>query len=238
VGGRVASYQAALRDLAARGDDLAEYLAAHSGLPGPRGNIELVMAAAEELAPGVLQRLAGSEDEFEAFCGTLGLGRLVADGRRDLLPALRARAADGRWRVREAAAMALQRWGDVDVSAMLDEAAAWARDGRLEQRAAAAGTCEPRLLGDRAIVRRVLAILDEITGTVAGAPDRRTDEFRTLRQALGYCWSVAVAADPVDGLPAFDLWRRSPDPDVAWLVRENLRKTRLKAVLAERGHRC
>jgi hypothetical protein len=70
-----------------------------------------------------------------------------------------------------------------------------------------------------------------VTSTLADAPDRRADSYRTLRQALGYCWSVAIAASPIDGLPAFARWRRSADPDVAWVVRENLRKDRLRKVL-------
>ncbi len=222
-------YRASLHEV----DDLGAYLAEHSGLPGPRGNIELAQAAAEELDVATLEQLAGSGDEFEAFCGVVGLGRAIADGRGDLVPVLRSRAADGRWRVREAVAMALQRWGDADLPAMLDEVGGWAAGGRLEQRAAAAGACEPRLLRDPASARRALALLDVITATLPDAPDRRTDAFRTLRQALGYCWSVAVAADPIDGLPAFDRWRRSADPEVGWVVRENLRKVRLRRVLAD-----
>ena len=227
MGARVDSYRVALREV----KDLETYLAAHSGLPGPRGNLELAAAAAEELDHATLERLARSEDEFEAFCGVVGLGRAVADGRRDLLLELRRDANDPRWRVREAVAMALQRWGDTDLTAMIDAATAWAAGTRLEQRAAAAGTCEPRLLRDASAVRRVLLLLDAITATLPGAPDRRTDAFRTLRQAMGYCWSVAIAADPVDGLPAFARWRGSTDPDVAWVVRENLRKARLQRVL-------
>ncbi len=65
-----------------------------------------------------------------------------------------------------------------------------------------------------------------------GAPDRRAEAYRTLRQALGYCWSVAIAADPVDGLVAFGRWRNDADPDVGWIVRENLGKARLQKVLA------
>jgi hypothetical protein len=230
MGARVEQYRAALREVV----DLEGYLAAHSGLPGPRGNLELAMAAAEELDHATLERLARSEDEFEVFCGVVGLGRAIVEGRRDLVPALRAHANDRRWRVREAVAMALQRWGEDDVTAMLDEAASWIAGSRLEQRAAAAGTCEPRLLREPALVRRVLALLDGITASLPGAPDRRTEEYRTLRQALGYCWSVAIAADPVDGLPAFARWRRSADPDVGWVVRENLKKARLQKVLAGR----
>jgi len=230
MGARIYSYRVALREV----DDLAGYLAANSGLPGPRGNIELAQAAAEELDHATLERLARSDDEFEAFCGVVGLGRSVADGRLELVVDLRRHANDQRWRVREAVAMALQRWGDADLPAMLEEAEAWSTGSRLEQRAAAAGTCEPRLLLDPAVARRVLGILDAITATMPGASDRRTDAYRTLRQALGYCWSVAIAAGPVDGLPAFARWRASADPDVAWVVRENLKKSRLQNVLAGR----
>ena len=59
--------------------------------------------------------------------------------------------------------------------------------------------------------------------------------MRTLRQALGYCWSVAVAADPDLALPAFEALEASADPDVRWIVRENLRKARLQRVLWGRG---
>jgi hypothetical protein len=52
-----------------------------------------------------------------------------------------------------------------------------------------------------------------------------------LRQALGYCWSVAVAADPATGLPRFRTLAAADDPDVAWIVRENSRKARLANVL-------
>jgi hypothetical protein len=53
-----------------------------------------------------------------------------------------------------------------------------------------------------------------------------------MRQALGYGWSVVVAALPAEGLPAFHRLEASDDPDVAWVVRENRRKARLKRLLA------
>jgi hypothetical protein len=37
-------------------------------------------------------------------------------------------------------------------------------------------------------------LLDRITSGIVDAPDRGTEAFRVLRQALGYGWSVAVAA--------------------------------------------
>ena len=50
---------------------------------------------------------------------------------------------------------------------------------------------------------------------------------RVLRKALGYCWSVAVAALPGPGFDRLARWAASDDPDVRWVVRENLKKARL-----------
>jgi hypothetical protein len=76
------------------------------------------------------------------------------------------------------------------------------------------------------------------TTALAARPrtERRATDVRVLRQALGYCWSVAVAADPEAGLPRFEALREDPDPDpdVAWIVRENLRKARLIRVMPAR----
>ena len=65
---------------------------------------------------------------------------------------------------------------------------------------------------------------------VALPPERRAEaSVRTLRQALGYGWSVAVAADPSAGLPEF--LALAGDPDIEWIVRENLKKARLRRLL-------
>ena len=74
---------------------------------------------------------------------------------------------------------------------------------------------------------RVLAGLDRITTRLA-RPGRTADaEVMVLRQALGYCWSVAAAACPAEGMQAIQRWSASPDRDVRWVVRENLKKNRL-----------
>jgi hypothetical protein len=103
----------------------------------------------------------------------------------------------------------------------------WSKGGRLEQRAAVAALCEPDLLGQKVQVRKVLQILDTVTGSIAEARDRETEEFEALRKGLGYCWSVAVAAFPEQGRPRMERWIGSPDPDVQWVMKQNLRKTRL-----------
>jgi hypothetical protein len=217
--------------------DWDPFLLAHSNLPGPRGNLELAQAAAEEGTPTDYERWlaytpdlapANSPGEFLAFCGILGLGVLLAEGDTGQLQALRAYAADPRWRSREAVAMALQRLGDVDMPRMLHEMRAWAGGSLLEQRAAAAALCEPRLLRSAEAASATLHILDDITSSIKATIDRRSPDFRTLRQALGYCWSVAVAALPGEGLAMLERWLADTDPDIRWVMRENLKKARLK----------
>lgn len=160
----------------------------------------------------------------------VGLGRLLAEGRADLLPLLRTCAADPRWRVREAVAMALQRLGAADMDALLREMDVWSRGSPLEQRAAAAALCEPALLRRADHARRALDILDAITASLVERPDRRGEAFKALRKGLGYCWSVAVAALPEAGMPLMERWLAHPDPDVRWLMKENLRKQRLSRI--------
>jgi hypothetical protein len=228
-------YRAALRAL----DDWDAYLLQESGLPGPRGNLELAQAVADE---GDLARFqhylayfmdlapVNSPYEFLAFCGALGLGRLLAEGDRQHLVTLRRCAVDPRWRMREAVAMALQRLGDADMPALVAEAQEWSEGNLLEQRAAAAALCEPRLLLDPVHARATLHILDAITGSILRVENRRDTDFLALRKGLGYCWSVAVAALPEDGKPLMDGWLRSADKDIRWIMQENLKKNRLRRI--------
>ena len=220
--------------------DREAYLRLHSGLPGPRGNLELIDVASAESDRADLERWAAltpdeapenTPDVFLGCVGLVGLGRIVAGGDRSLVPALRRAANDQRWRVREAVAMALQAWADVDLNDVLSEMDRWSTGTPLEGRAAMAALCEPRLLRERATVARTLAILDRLTASVRDAEDPRADDVRVLRQGLGYGWSVAVAADPAIGLPAFERWRDDQDADVRWVVRENLGKARLAKLM-------
>ena len=230
---KVEEYKEALREL----EDWDSFLLEESGLPGPRGNIELGRAVAEEGDEELFRRYleydegrapTNSPTEFLAFCGVLGLGRLLAEGRGDLLPLLRTCASDGRWRVREAVAMALQRWGLADMRALLHEMEAWSGGNLLERRAAASALCEPALLSDRSHAREVLRLLDGMTASIAEIQDRRNDEFTALRKGLGYCWSVTVVALPEEGKRLMEKWFSNDDRDVLWIMKENLRKKRLE----------
>jgi hypothetical protein len=216
----------------------ASYLQSHSGLPGPRGNLELADAFAAVADREMILRLAALDDEYLRFCGTEAIGRLVAEEAAgdELLTLLRLRATDARWRVREGAARALQIVGDIRPRRMRSVVADWVMDpDPYVRRAAVAAICEPRLLRDPAASAEALEACRIATDSIMSEPPagRRADGLRNLRQALGYCWSVAIAANPAAGLPALDRLRGLDDPDVQWIVRSNLTKARLRSLLPD-----
>jgi hypothetical protein len=234
VSSKSEQYRRRLRGLA----DWTGFLRAESGLPGPRGNLELAQVVAEEATLPRIESLLSlpmekapenSRGVFVVFCGVAALGKRVAAGDRSQLPRLRTYASDPRWRIREAVAIALQYFGDADVRGLLREMRWWTAGSWYEQRAAAAALCEPRLLRDPKIAGGVLAILDHITRDIAARPDA-SEAFKTLRKSMGYCWSVAVAACPDEGKSLVEKWMRSPSRDVRWLLKQNLSKKRLRQV--------
>ena len=225
--------------LHALGDqDVPGFLTAHSGLPGPRGNLELLAAFGDVAPAGLILGLVGSDDEYLAACAAAALGRLATEGTAErsgqILALLHEHASDARWRVREGVAMALQRLGDGDPARLRDVVHAWAGDpDPLVQRAAVAGICEPRLLHDLSTAQCALDACRVATASLAArpAPERGRPQVRVLRQGLGYCWSVAVAGSPELGLPEFAALESSTDADVGWIVRENRKKARLARLL-------
>src|SRR4051794_39886441 len=143
--------------------DREAFLRAHSNLPGPRANLELLSVAAAHSDVADLDRWAtispaeapvNTPEVFPVCVGVAGLGFAVARGDRSPLPRLRVIANDSRWRVRESVAIGLQSWGDEDMAGLLDEMEAWASGSPLEGRAAMAAICEPRLLRRRDDVKR------------------------------------------------------------------------------------
>jgi hypothetical protein len=206
------------------------YLRANSRLPGARANLELLAIAGEnvdkETAVAWAQRAVGAEptDMFVIMVGLVGLGRLAAEGDEGGIELMRTRAGDHEWRIREAVAIGLQRLGRDRPERMAEIARSWATGSPLEARAAAAAVAEPPLLKSKVSVEAALDVLDAATDKAVESRDR------VLRQALGYAWSVVIAADPARGLPRFEWWeaRADSDTDIAWVVRENRGKSRMK----------
>lgn len=213
------------------GGALDAYLSAHSGLPGPRANLALADACAQVLDTDELLRLAASDDEFLALCGSVGVGEQLARGAA-LESVLKRLASDGRWRVREGVARGLQRLGDAAPERLAALVLSWAEDrDPLVQRAAIGGACEPRLLKNPVMAEAAIRSCTIATDALLAHSDRRSEPVRVLRQALGYCWSVAIAGDPGEGLRVFARLRENQDADAQWIVRENLKKARLARLL-------
>jgi hypothetical protein len=232
MGSKVAFYVEKLGSL----KNWDSFLLKESGLPGPRGNIELAQAFADIAEESLIQRYISikpveapenSAKLFLTFCGVVGLGTLVNKGKLDYLKQLRQFASDQRWRIREAVAMALQRIGDADISFLLKEMKEWSTGNPFEKRAAIAALCEPRLLTSGEVSSSVLDILDDVTSSIMNFEDSRSKAFEVLKKGLAYCWSVAVAACPEKGKNLFEKWVGSKDKNVIWIMKQNLKKKRL-----------
>ena len=241
MGGDVSKTEA-YRETLGTLDHWDAFLLQESGLPGRRGNIELAQAVADEGDEELFVRYisfdpekapTNSPYEFLAFCGVVGLGRLLSEGKTEYFETLRLHSSDPRWRIREAVAMALQRLGRVDMDALLQEMGRWSKGNSLEKRAAAAALCEPDLLCERKHAHAVLQILDQITVSIQHVENRKSDEFKALRKGLGYCWSVAAVAAPGKGREMMEKWFSSNDRDIVWIMKQNLRKKRLVRMDAE-----
>jgi hypothetical protein len=212
-------------------EDWPSFLTERSGLPGPRANLTLVAAAATTAGPDTVAILWEDGGEYTAMCAAAALAHHADD------PAAGARArtlaTDERWRVREGVALGLQLLGDMNPEALARIVRAWVDDPHpLVQRAAVAAICEPRLLHDRAAAAVALDACQRATAAYTALPTNRRKEpnARSLRQTLGYCWSIAVAAQPREGIDAFSSLDAT-DPDLAWIITQNRRKKRLASLL-------
>jgi hypothetical protein len=205
--------------------------------------LELAHAVAEEGSKKQFEHFLSFQAEentpevFLVFCGTVGLGKLASKDPK-LFDRLRTYASDPRWRIREAVATGLQLAGDQDMDLLLREMQKWSKGNWYEKRAAAATLAEPRLLKQPEHARQVLQILSEITASMENANGSRDESFRVLRQGMGYCWSVAVAALPEAGKPIMEKWLSSPDSDIRWVMKENLKKNRLIKMDADWVQAC
>jgi hypothetical protein len=216
--------------------DWEPYLLKESGLPGPRGNLELAQVVADEGERGLFEhfltytpQVAPTNDphEFLAFCGVVGSGRLLAEGDDKILEQLRQFASDPRWRLREGVAMALQRLGKQDMRRLLNAMQEWSNGNWLEKRAAAAALAEPVLLHKEKEALEALQILDRITASMENSSEGKNIGFKVLHQGLGYCWSVVTAAAPEQGKRLMEKWLACPDRVIQRIMQENLKKNRL-----------
>lgn len=212
-----------------------EYILKRSGLPGPRGNLELAYAVADAASEPIAEALVASDEicpaentpeMFVVFCGVVWMGK-NSDYHPKYRVIVRKYASDSRWRMREAVPIGLQLWGRQHLNSLMDELDTWVDGNFYEQRALAASLCEPALLKSKLVAIQVLQLLDKITHHIHMSSDRSDESARVLIQGLSYCWSVAAAAHLEEGKILLEKWMRVDDPIIKRIMKENLKKNRL-----------
>jgi hypothetical protein len=231
--------------------EIRTYLLQRSGLPGPRGNLELATAFGNVIQRGTASGSLDSKDllslcqslcqipaelaptndpnEFLVFCGACGLGALggTAESFYSVASSLRSLASDTRWRTREGVAMALQRMIDAEPKQTLMLLSQWVEaNDPLVLRAVVAGVAEPRLFRNGEVTRSAMRLHRRVFERIPGL-DHEADDFKSLKKSLGYSLSVVVAYSPKEGFALMEELARSKDRNVSWIVRENLTKKRL-----------
>ena len=230
---------------------LVDYVISNSNLPGRRANLELADAF-----PDALGKIAQKEsqkcwalcmkmleltaeeapvntpEEFVPFCGAVGIGSIGSTQPAfydQAIVALRGLAKDSRWRMREAVRMGFQKLAQTRAHDTLTAMGSWIGEGDwLEMRAIAATVADPSLLENEEMAIWALSLHRKILGQVLETQDRKSEEFKTMRKALGYTLSVVVRALPREGFEFMAQLIDTQDDDVKWILKENLKKKRLE----------
>jgi hypothetical protein len=231
-------------------DKLLEHLTRNSNLPGPRGNLELAASFANCLTDfkntsvnklwklcrrmvsiSVESAPVNSPKEFIPFCGTVGISSIAAEYSNYLnmaLSSLQELSSDSRWRVREAVAMGLQRLISTHPEVVITELNTWINNANpLKLRAVVAGVAEPAILKNNDIATAAFQLNQKVVTRLIEINDRKTEVFRVLKKALAYTLSVVIVPLPKEGFKYLKHLIKINDPDVNWIVKENLKKNRL-----------
>ena len=202
---------------------LGRLLLQQSGLPGPRANLELAAAFADVVAErgpveapwdllfewatlGAAEAPTNHPRVYLSVCALQALATLFVDAeapmRERIAVVLGQAAEDDRWRVREAAAMGLQRVGERDLEPFFALVEAWAEaSSQRRQRAALVALAHPPLLGKTETALRALDLTDAVL--------RRFEQ--RMRPGMGSRNEADWVDDPGsdDERPARGLRRRS-----------------------------
>lgn len=215
-----------------------DFLRENSRLPGPRANLELLYQFIEKASWKEIENCLSTEDtvlsnapsEFVLMCGVAAWIAQTAKSQGTLALDVSKFANHESWRVRESVCIGYQNAKNfLTPNEMLKSLYALKCGSALEKRAYIATLCDPLLLIDYISPAAVITDLLEITLTCFYPSDKLTDDFKVLRKALGYCWSVAICAEETVGKMAFEkLLHYRDNKHILWVVKENLKKNRLE----------
>jgi hypothetical protein len=212
-----------------------ENLLKNSGLPGPRGNLELMHSFSEKATESEVNEcfsfyrddLHNSPEEFIVMCGIVGYCILNKDNIPKTLTTIRKYASHSSWRIRESVAIGIQEIAENNLNEIIDNLKKWMDGNELEKRAIVAALCEPKLLKEKTIIVELLELLNIITMGFDKIDGKLSENQNSLRKTLGYVWSVAIVSLPNEGKLAFEKIAECNNKHIKWIVKENLRKKRL-----------
>jgi hypothetical protein len=230
---------------------LIQYFIKHSNLPGRRGNLEMAGAfdaiIREEYAEKIselwtlsiiLTDISAEEaptnnpKEMIPFCGTRALGAIgsISETYFDkVLVTLKELANDSRWRMREAVAAAIGRILTLKGQEGLPTLESWIeKENWLEMRAVATGVADACARGEDLDSQKALELHQTIIKRVRDTEDRKNVQLKILTKGLGYTLSVVTKALPEEGFSYMAHLLELKDPDITRIVKENLKKNRLK----------
>ena len=228
------------------------YLREQSRLPGPRANLELVsdfsyllaalVSTQSERVQPLLNYLISDDRkkivsntpaEFVVLCGVVAYGACAAAyslWRSEVFELLDQFACSTCWRIRQGVEIAFQRLMAATPQDTISYLTILATQGNyFQQRAAVAAMAESSLLFSPDIIHTALSLQFVVLERmhVSSALDRKREDFRTLRQTMGYAISVVTAVSPERGFALMRSCATWGDADITWIVRENLKKKRL-----------
>jgi hypothetical protein len=215
-----------------------ENLLVNSGLPGPRGNLELLYSFAHSATADEIDEclayccddLKNSPAEFVAMCGIVGYCILNRDNIKEMLEKIRPYASHQSWRIREAVAIGIQEVAGSNMNQVINYLERWLSGNELERRAVVAALCEPKLLRDGSVNIKILNILARLTVEFEKMGSKLSENQSTLRKALGYGWSVVIVSIPGEGKKVFETVAHNSNKHIQWISKENLKKKRLSAM--------
>lgn len=227
------------------------YLRDQSRLPGPRPNLELANDISNLLAVSVprypdnvrsllnyfvngdRKMVAGNTpSEFVMLCGIISYGSCTAvypSWLPETLSLLDHYACSPYGRIREGVELAFRSLLEADPQDIMTHLMELALQGDyLQQRVAIATVSEPVVLYTPDILAVALRMQRVVLERLHRASaDSKNEAFRLLRRTLGYTLSVITAAAPEEGFALMKECAVWNDPNITWILRENLKKKRL-----------
>jgi hypothetical protein len=216
-----------------QGAELLQVLEKESKLPGPAANLNLLKQFIKEATPEQVTLCLSALDKkpdanspatFVAMCG------VAACGNQEIF---RKAANSGNWRIRESAVFGLQNLGLKDLDALYSTFDSWENANLLEKRCIAATLCEPALIKTEEMAEKILSVLNGYMEIIELEKNVKSEEYKVFKKAMGYCISVAVAANPEKGKEFFESWMRSPNFEIRWVLSDNLKHHRLRKMDSE-----